>query len=273
MNDEKTAVIHPIGIYKESFFVWLKNLIPAAALYSLNFFFSRILQLSKPMSGSIDASPINLALTVLFVIELLMFAVLNCFFSLIIINYLRDSREKKASFAAAFEEARRSIVSYLKAVILLFVFGAGLMFLAVVFFWVGKYPYGTPAAGQGGRVGVLLATSTASVVLIIGAAWYSFFFSLAPLVAAFENKGPVAAFRESRRRVRGNALRYLAVLVLATVLYVAVGLIALFIVMRFTHARRILNLVDPALAALLGPLWLAIWYQTYRKLTELMTSS
>ena len=47
----------------------------------------------------------------------------------------------------------------------------------------------------------------------------------------------------------------------------------IFIVTRFTRDRRILDFIDPAMVALFAPLALAIWYVSYRKLTELKKAS
>ena len=154
----------------------------------------------------------------------------------------------------------------MKPYFLLLSFVAVVFLIAFLVFVAGDAFYKGPGA-PGIKLAVLVATSTIFVVLVLAGAWYGFFFTLAPLIGAFEKKGAWLSFRESRARIRGNALRYLAVVASFIIFYVAVGLLGYFVLTHFSHSRFLLRKLDPAMAALFGPLWLAVWYFCYEKLT------
>jgi len=272
MSDPKTGVFHPVGVLKEAFSVWFKNLIPVVALFCINIFFIRVLQLSKAMSGSVETSWVNLLLTILFGIEVLAVFVLNCFVVVLILNYFKNAGEARVVFVSVFEEAKKGVIAYLKAFLLLGLFVIIFFIIAIMCLSAGRAFYGTQTVSYGIRMAVLLAASTVFVVLAISTVWYGFFFSFAPLVAAFEKKGPWASMQESRLRMKGHALRYLFCVVGYLLAYLCVGLMALFILKQLTHERRILNLLDPALSALFMPFWYAIWWKAYQRLSELKKS-
>jgi hypothetical protein len=270
MDNSGTKVIHPIGIFREACRAWGKNLVAVVAIYCITVFLMRLLHLSSRMAGSPSVGWANLSLSLLFVLGFITVLIVNSFFALLIIYYFKAARERQPFFAAAFEEARQSLLSYLKPYFLLLLFVAIVFLIAVLVFVAGDAFYKGPGA-PGIKLAVLVATSTISVVLILTGAWYGFFFTLAPLIGAFEKKGAWLSFRESRARIRGNALRYLAAQVVFLVFYGAVGLAFYFALVHLAHHRFLLTKLDPVMTALFGPLWLALWYLCYEQLAELKT--
>jgi hypothetical protein len=115
----------------------------------------------------------------------------------------------------------------------------------------------------------LIGTSTVFVATLIAVAWYGFYYCLAPLIAAYEKKRVVVAFRESRQRVRGRALRTLAALLIFVVGYFGIGLLVFFALKPFIPQRSLERALDPVLITLFGPLWITLWYQAYTRLTEI----
>ena len=267
MEKSVQKAIHPMGILKESFLVWWKNLVAVVAIYSITVFLARLLQLSKGMTGSSGASGTNLSLSILFIVELVAVLIANSFLVLVIIYYFKAAKEKRPSFSSVFEEARRSIISYLKPYFLLLAFVTVVSLTAFLVFVAGDSFYKGPGAFSIIKLAVLVATDTVFVVLVLAGAWYGFFFTLAPLIGGLEKKGAWLSFRESRARIRGNALRYLAIVAAFIVFYVVVGLLGYFVLTHFSHSRFLLRKLDPAMGALFGPLWLAVWYFSYEKLT------
>ena len=272
MDKSESTVFHPVGVFKESLSVWSRNLIFVVALNCVNIFLVRILQLSKAMSGSMQASWINTGLSILYGLEYVAVLILTSFVSLIILQYLKPSGGGRVSFADAFDEARRGIIPYLKAFFLLLVFFVGVSLVAFIILVAGDTFYGRHGL-RGFNMAALLTTSTVFVVLVIAACWYTFFYSLSPLVGAYEKKDTLACLRSSRLRVRGNALRYAAALFLCLIFYVVTGLILYFIVSHLTARRLVLNMIDPVMATLFGPLWLAVWKTSYERLTALKIAS
>ncbi len=284
MDETKPEVMHPIAVFKSALLIWFKNLIPAAALYSVNILLLKILYLSSnacglepqataaAKSGLAAGQPgcVNLLLAALFVLEVIAVLVLNAFFCLMVLNYFKLRSKGKASFAEIFGETRKAILFYVKALFLLLIFVTVVAGAGFVFYWAGYGFYaGAGAAGQGLKMAVLLLASTLCVGLLIAAFWYGFFFSLAPLVAAFEKKKPWQAMRQSRSRIKGQALRYVFALLMCAVTYFVVGLAAYFVLTRVTDDRLFLELLDPAMATFFGPLWLAVWLVSYERLKEL----
>ena len=277
MDENKAAVIHPVKIFKDALSAWSGNLIPIIAFYSINIFLAKILQLSSFACGLSGASPaaggagwINLSLTIFFGVAVLLVLVLNSFFCLMVIHYLKARPQGRPSFVSVFEEARNGIVPYVRALFLLLIFIFVVTLVGFLFYMAGSAFYGSGGVGaRGFKMSVLLLTSTVFVVLFIAACWYGFFFSLAPLVAAFEKKRPLDSMRESRRRVKGNAMRYALAFLFYILTYVAVGLAAYFGLTRLTHDKFILDFLDPVMGTLFGPLWLAVWFISYQRLAEL----
>jgi hypothetical protein len=269
MNNSNTGVLHPIAILKESVAGWFKNLVPLALFYSINVVLSLVLRSTNEMAaGSVTIiKPWVLSSVVL--LEVVLMAVLSSFVCLFSINYFGKFLEgKRNAFMPAYQQACAGFSGYLKAMVVLLVFILGVLSVATLFSEWGKNYYWAKGPNNF-RMPVLLATSTVSVALSIAAAWYGFFFLFAPLIAAFENKKVFSCLRESRSRVRGNALRLLAPFLLFGVFYFVFGIFIIFIAERFTRDRQVLDFIDPVMVALFAPLALAIWYVSYRKLSEL----
>ncbi len=279
MGNSDTGALHPIAILKESVAGWLKNLVPLALLYSINVFLSLMLRSTNEMTAASASTVKPWIVSAVVLLEVIFTAVLISFVCFFNINYFKKfAEEKRSAFMPAYQQTCVGFAGYLKAMVVLLVFILGVLFVAVLFSEWGKNYYWAKAPNLSGanglgansfRMAVLLATSTVSVALSIAAAWYGFFFLFAPLIAAFEKKGVFSAIRESRARVRGNALRLLAPFSLFGIFYIALGVLMIFIATRFTRDRRILDFIDPVMVALFAPLALAIWYVSYKRLTEL----
>ncbi|MFH0940765.1 MAG: hypothetical protein V1840_02795 [Candidatus Omnitrophota bacterium] len=279
MGNSDAGVLHPIAILKESAAGWFKNLVPLVLLYSINVFLSLMLRSTNEMTAAPASMVKPWIISAVVFLEVILMAVLSSFVCLFIINYFKKfAEEKRSAFMPAYQQTCAGFACYLKAAVMLFIFILGVLSVAMLFSEWGKSYYWAKAPnllGANGlgtnsfRMAVLLATSTVSVALSIAAAWYGFFFLFAPLIAAFEKKGVFSAIRESRSRVRGNALRLLAPFLLFCIFYIALGVLMIFIATRFTRDRRILDFIDPAMMALFAPLALILWFVSYKKLTEL----
>lgn len=269
MSDSDTGVLHPMAILKESVNGWFKNLIPLVLFYSVNVILSFMLKSTNEMA-SVHASLVRpwMASAVV-ALEVILTAILSSFVCFFSINYFKKFREEqRAAFMPVYQQACAGFAGYLKTMIVLFVLTLGALSIAVLFSEWGKNYYWAPGPNSF-RMAVLLAASTVSVVLSIATAWYGFFFLFSPLIAAFEKKGVFSAIRESRARVRGNALRLLAPFLLFGIFYFVFGILIIFIATRFTRDRRILDFIDPAMVMLFAPLALVLWFVSYRKLKEL----
>ncbi len=272
MSNGEAGVLHPIAIVKESAAGWLKNLVPLVLFYSINVVLSLLLRAANEMAAG-TASLINpWIIYSIILLEVVFTAVLSSFVCFFCISYIKKFLEdKRAALMPVYQQACAGFASYFKATAVLFIFVLGVLFAATMFSEWGKQFYWAKGANNY-KMAVLLATSTVSVAFSIAAAWYGFFFAFAPLIAAFEKKGVLSAMRESRSRVRGNALRSLSPFLLFGIFYLLVGVLAIFIATRFTRDKQILDYIDPVMLALFAPLALAIWYVSYGKLSELKRS-
>ena len=225
MGNSDAGVLHPIAILKESAAGWFKNLIPLVLLYSVNVVLSLMLKATNEMTAAPASmvKPWIVSAVVLF--EAVLMAVLSSFICLFIINYFKKFSEgKRSAFMPAYQQACDGFAGYLKAAVMLFIFIVGVLSVAMLFSEWGKSYYWAKGLGANSfRMAVLLGTSTVSVALSIATAWYGFFFLFAPLIAAFEKKGVFSAIRESRARVRGNALRLLAPFLLSVIFNTALA--------------------------------------------------
>jgi hypothetical protein len=267
----ENATLHPVGVLKEAAQAWIKNFIPVTVLYGLVIVFAKSISFLKPLTGGAQTGWKAWGMSAAFFAYVAAVVVINSFVTLIILRYLEATTEKLSRpFDAVWVPVRR-LAPYLKA----FVAWIGFIFLvagiALLFVWGGNELRNATHSSISNtiKMGVLLGASTMFVILIILAAWYGFFFSLAPLVASYEGKGPFVSLMESRRLIRGNAFQYLVSFVMVFILHILVGVGILFIMTRFTHERRLLNIVDPAIASAFGPLWVAAWYMVYKKLREI----
>jgi hypothetical protein len=50
---------------------------------------------------------------------------------------------------------------------------------------------------------------------------------------------------------------------------VGLGVIVVKILLQTGASRFVINMIDPVLLMIFGPLWLALWYVSYEKLTEI----
>ncbi|MEK7849399.1 MAG: hypothetical protein AAB213_01055 [Candidatus Omnitrophota bacterium] len=272
MSNSDAGALHPIAILKESVAGWLKNLVPLVLLYSVNVVLSLMLKSTNEMTAASISIVKPWVVSVVVLLEAILMAVLSSFICFFIINYFKKFLEgKRNAFIPAYQQACDGFAGYLKAAVMLFIFILGVLSVAMLFSEWGKNYYWAKGPNSF-RMAVLLATSTVSVALSIAAAWYGFFFLFAPLIAAFEKKGVFSAIRESRARVRGNALRLLAPFLLFGIFYIALGVLMIFIATRFTRDRRILDFIDPAMVALFAPLALILWFVSYCKITELKSA-
>ncbi len=272
--------IDPFGVIKEALLCWGRNLIPLTAFNSAAVAFqlglSNALKLAlrtfgaaKPYAGRSEPSVQGFILTGLFVLSIFF---IGAFFALLGISYIRAIKTDKMNLAKALKDALARIVAFLKSGLLLAAFiavGATVSALLLIF---GKILYVVllKSSGQAVAMAGLLVTSTTFVVLVIGVAWYAFFFSLGPLAAAYGHLPAVASLRASRDSIRGNAGRFLLVISSYLISYLAIGLGLYFGITRFvTHDRTVLNMIDPFMTAFLGPFGLSLWYIAYKTLTEL----
>lgn len=270
MGKTASTSICIVGILREAFKAYARQFVPILAFSALNIFLFRILQLVRPIDSAEAFAPLQIFSLVLFFCAWFSVIGLSAFLNIMIINYVR-SQEKKVSFTEAFDDARTRIIPYLKAYFLQIVIVLAYLVPALIVQTVGRYVYLSqqPAISQAMRMMVLLITSTIFVTLLIAAFWYYFFFSLGPLLNAFENVGARRALRESRMRVKGNALRYLGVFSVIVLAYFLIGLTALMVVRLFTQNPFVLRKVDPLLMMFFIPLALSAWWLSYQRLTEL----
>lgn len=267
MNNSKTERIYPVALFREALARWTRNFIPVVAVYGVNVMFAQIFNMTNDSVGSLPMNRATAGPYFTLFLVLLAFVVVNAFISLLVMNFL-GSGSARPLFAVAFLETRRRIARYLAALFLLFAFGFIVGGFGSLVGGLGHSFYMTTDLSAA-RIPVLVATSTVFVVCVIALIWYGCLFSLAPLVAAFEDKRPVAALRESRARVRGNALRYCSVFVFFILLYLGAGLVAYYAAKYLTTQKAVFQLIDPVMSALLGSLWLSLWLVSYQKLTEI----
>jgi hypothetical protein len=263
---EKIATVNPLEILKASVRAWIGCLLPAAAVSCVSVFLARLLRLNI-MSGLQGREPSLIAAGTFF-FQLVVFFVVNAVVSLLILSLMRMNLDgnKEATLQEAWRAAMQALLPYLRVLVGLMLCAATILGAGATVLTLGQNYCGTCGV-DGFKLAVLLTTSTVFVTLVIALFWYGFFLSLAPLIAVFEGRGPVTAIKESRRRVKRHPGAYLAALVLFLALYVLIGVGIYLTLTRFTSERLILNMIDPFLAAFLGPLWLAIWYVSYKRLS------
>ncbi|MDD5019667.1 MAG: hypothetical protein PHH75_00770 [Candidatus Omnitrophica bacterium] len=272
MTQNVLAVYHPVRVFLASVGLWGRNFIPVVAIHSVNVFALRIFQLSVRCASPVPAGRAGRALALSLGVEALGVLMLGAFISLLVVNFLKGSQTERPKFAKVFALARRQFGSYMASVFLLLGFFVVGILAAWAFLFGGHFMYsmhpGTPAA-----LALLLVTSAVSVALVIAVAWYGFYFTLAPLIAGFENKHAWQAFRESRSRIRKNALRYGSAFIGFLVLYLVIGLAAYFVLRLAGAEPRFFYAIDPAMGALFGPLWLALWLVSYEQLTHVKAAA
>ncbi len=267
MDKNAAGVINPVAIIKESVSGWFKNLFPLVLLYAVNIVLTFILDVSKMALGASRADHPSLY-TAVMLLETLVVLICGAFVGLVLLEFFKKvTEEGRVSFLVAASEAKAAASCYLKALGLLVLFIFVSVVAATLILVAGRVYY-AGAGPQGPKLAALLAASTVFVVMVIATAWYGFFFSLSPLVAAFEKKRVIASFKESRARIRGNALRLLVVYLAFAIFYVGTGLLMVFVVGRIGHDRRLLDIVDPVLATLFMPLWMVLLYVSYKKVTQ-----
>ena len=271
---EKTGSqgINPWFVFKEALQSWLRNAVAAAALYCVIIFLGRLLKMSLPVCSFYpEWMPsgiwewLAVFLTGFFILAVLAVLLIDSLLILMIVHFTDPRNKGRVSFATVFEESRRQVLLALKAFLLLFLFIRVLVSTGQTFIFWGR----SLANSSTEKIGILLATHTAGVVFFIAAAWYGFLFSLGPWVAAIEKKSAREALIESRRRVRGRALRYLCSLAIVAALYVAALWISVFcIVGHLAHPRKILVAVDLLLQVVFVTLFFTVWFTNYLKLSE-----
>ena len=254
------------AVWQLSLSVWARHLIVFAALSSLSYFGLKLLRGAKRASGWLmpEAAPWMTA-GVLLLLVLAWVAVQGFVTLLILGHFRRFSRAARLVFSEVFVEARRCWGRYVLSVILLMGLALFGLTLGVALLEAGRMLY---VADHSNLTG-LVATHLAAVVFIIALGWYGFYFSLGPLVAAYEAKGPLAAFRESRRRIRGHVLGYMLPLSLFALGYLAIGLSLYFGLTALGAGRDAVSWVDPVMLVFFSPLWLALWYTSYDHLTQM----
>jgi hypothetical protein len=270
MEAEARKTFRPFSVWAEAAGLWLRNMLPLIALSSVSLLLARMVYLSRPLWSIEAATPINIALSVFFVLEFVAAFVAHAFISLLIINHLKkEPVAGRVVFPSAFEAAAGSLLRYVQTVVVLLALIFVAVNLAAFLLGLGEAAFRAPGGDRGAKLAILIGAGTFFVVALIAVFWYGFFFSLAPLVAAYEKKSPWQAIRESRNRVKGNALRYLATLFMFVVWYVGLGVIVVKILLQTGASRFVINMIDPVLLMIFGPLWLALWYVSYEKLTEI----
>jgi hypothetical protein len=278
MDEVRDGLIHPVQILKDALAAWQKNFLAVFALYCTYIFFGKIFRLALPMCSFFPSRMptdflgwLGVGLTLFFVLCALALFFINALFVLMILHYVNPRNAGRVSFSGAFDDASQQVFRYLKT-LLLFLVCIGVLFsIGMSAILLGNVlTFGKTSLE---KIAPLLATSTVAVIFLIGAAWYGFSFSLGPLVAAFEKKGAWQSLTESRRRVRGHALRYLCSLAALVVFYMALGVGAYMLVKHLAHQlayrRLILRAIDPIMAAAFGPLFLSVWLGNYLRLSEL----
>ncbi len=260
--------VNPLAIFGESARAWAGCLLPTVAFSCVSVFFARLLRLNiLDIAGSTNVTSSKF---IFLIADVVVFVAANSLASLLILSFIRffTDGKKVISLREAAGATARALPKYLSAVLLLLSCAAAVLAVGTAVLTFGNR-YCTTCGVSGLKLAALLGSGTFFVVMVIAMFWYGFYFSLAPLVGGFEGLGAVASARESRRRVKKQPGAYLAALALFAALYILVGVVVYFTLTRFTSERFVLNMIDPALAALLGPLWLAVWYTSYRKLSSL----
>jgi hypothetical protein len=267
MTNGTSVVFHPIGAFGASLRLWARNFIPIVAIHGVNVFAARVLQLSVRCATPLPPGRSGMQLTVLLGIEVVAVIVLSAFVSLFVLGYLKDAAGRRPLFAETFRRTCSRFGGYVSVFLCSGVFCHRSMFSGA--FLVGGHILYAQHPATLWRWGCFWPQAQSAVALAIAVVWYGFYFTLAPLVAGFESKPVIQAFRESRSRIRGQALRYASVFVMFVIFYLALGLAVYFIMCMAAVAPRVLYAIDPAMGALFGPLWLALWLVCYEQIKSL----
>ncbi|MFA5039167.1 MAG: hypothetical protein WC732_05760 [Candidatus Omnitrophota bacterium] len=265
MSVTASAVFYPLAAFGSGLSLWARNLIPVVALYGVNVFALRILQLSLRFANPVPQGRLGMFLAVFLGIEALAVIIVGAFVSLLVIHFLKAGQSQRPVFTDVVENARRQFKSYLGSVVLLVAFFVVGIFLSSAFLTAGHFFYAFHPGTRFG-LGILLAASTIAVASAIALVWYGFYFTLSPLVAAFEGKPLVESFRESRSLIRGNAVRYGFLFVMFLAMYMVLGVAVYFVLKSGPVSPRALYAIDPAMGGLFGPLWLSLWLVSYQRL-------
>ncbi len=266
---ENTKGFDVRAVWRLSLSVWARHLVVFVALSSMSLLFSQLLRGAANLSLLFwpEATPLAASGGLLALILLGIAA--NGFVTLLVVNHLRGYlRGPRPIFSETFVAARRMWGRYVASVLMLLALALFALSLAAVLIEAGRKLYILDQTNLAAFVG----THLAAVIFIIATGWYGFYFSLGPLVGACEAKGPFAAFRESRRRIRGHMFGYLSALALFVLGCGAIVTGACLGLIRLGGERMLLSWVDPLVLALLvffSPLWLAVWYTSYEQLTRL----
>lgn len=270
MSLETPPILGPLVVVKEAAALWARNIVAASGLCSIGIFLARILHrlvqpAMIPSCGGMDAGG-----ALIFGGAFCVFLVLNSLLCLFLLNIFRQN--KQWPLLAPFREAVKELPAYLKALFSLWGFLLAATGAAYLFLVGGNIFYAGPAP-QGLKMIMLVAASMVFVVLLIAGAWYGFFLSLAPIIAAFEGRAVWDAFKLSRNRLRGNAARYLAVFVFIGLIYAGLALAGYHGVGGLVGRREAVGAVEGIAGILVGPIWLAAWLVAYQKLTMLKETS
>lgn len=264
---QKKIKFSPFVIFKHALQIWCKNAAAVTAIYSLTLLLTYVLKFYSVISREFCMRIGEWASSVFTTVMYAAVFCLNAFLVLIITHYFLNADKKRISFDTAFKGARETSVHYFKSLLLYLTILFILISFAIFFFVVGRAYFG-PQAATGINMPALLMTSTVTVVLLIASAWYGFFFSLSPLIAAFESKGARVSLRDSKSRIRNCPWGYLVVFLIFLSLYFFVGVIVYSIAAIFISEKGALGWIDPAMMAVWTPLWLGIWVLSYQKLVE-----
>lgn len=272
MSSATSTALNPVAAFVSAARLWIKNFIPIVAIYAVNVFALRVFQLSLRCASPVPPGSHGAAVAVMLGFEALLVIALGSFISLLVIFFLKDAGSGRADISATALRVGKAFGCYFSNVLLLLSFFIVGLLIAGAFL-AGGHLFYVLRPGALFSLMVLLTTSTVAVALGIAVVWYGFYFTLAPLIAAFENVRPIQAFRESRVRIRGNALRFGLMFAAFVALYMALGLFVYFVLRSAAVDRKILYAIDPAMGALFGPLWLALWLVAYEKLKVKKTSN
>jgi hypothetical protein len=269
VDADTKKMFHPFVVWAEGLALWGKHFLPIMALSSMGLLLARIVRLSQPLWLSGPMTALNVGLSALYFVEVCASFVVSGLISLLIVHYFKNCRAGRVCFAEVFEAAKTGLFCYIRsiAVFVLLFFVAS--FLAAFALGLGESLFRASGGDRGMKTAFFIGSATVFVVIVISIFWYGFYFSLAPLVAALEKTGPWAAIVASRRRIRGSALRYLLPVGTYVVGYIGLGILVYRLLIKMGASRFAINMVDPVLFAVFGPLGLALWFLSYEKLTEI----
>ncbi|MFH1691881.1 MAG: hypothetical protein ABIC68_04875 [Candidatus Omnitrophota bacterium] len=264
---QKKVTFSPLAVFKHALQIWWKNVAALIAIYSLTLLLTHALKFYSVISREFYVRIGEWAGTVFTTVMYAAVFFLNSFFVLIIVYYFMGTYKNRLTFDAAFKGARETSIYYFKALLLYVGIVFTLIGFAIFFFVVGRAYFG-PQSVAGVNMPALLMTSTVTVVLLITSFWYGFFFSLAPLIAAFESQGARVSLGISKSRIKHAPWRYLFVFLIFLGLYFFVGVIVYSVAAIFIGEKSVLGWIDPVMMAVWTPLWLGIWALSYQKLTD-----